>query len=425
MKYLWSSVAVAALLAACGDEPTNDVSNAEDVESSSSISKVDSTAKSSSSKGTKYETVVSYGEMTDPRDLKTYKTITLKYFDGKDSITSDTWMVEDLAYDAEYPDQTFAGSKYFYYDVGSAMDSLKSGCGTICSDCMWYCNLPENFQGICPDGWRLPSFAEIEKFASILENDDEAMKAFYHSSPSDECQDDERFWTSTELGYGLFAGLGNTEACFSPYEYPIEFFASVRCLKGDGIHVEVIPPTPKKYEGDFGTLTDSRDDKTYKTVKIGEQTWMAENLDYYMSDSTSICNDLDEDCSKYHRFYTWEAAKEACPTGWHLPTEAEFTTLKNFVLKDWPDYSVVSLLGEQYGWEMETYDAYGFDAKETRSPFDNPRGEFTFKGISAYWSSTEGKDSSKAKTLLLQIHHDIEGDDFDKGNYAGVRCLKD
>lgn len=449
MKYLWSSVAVAALLAACGDEPTNNVSNAEDVESSSSISKVDSvessssvskadsagssssiskvdsTAKSSSSKGTKYETVVSYGEMTDPRDSKTYKTITLKYFDGEDSITSDTWMVEDLAYDAEYADQVIVENGVHLYAMPAAMDSLKSGCGYLDLADIWYCILPKNFQGICPDGWRMPSSKEASHFASILKGNSDAEAAFYHSSSASECEDSDYFWTSTELGFGLFSGSGVRKECVNSFDYTIESFAPVRCLKGDGVHVEPVIPTPEKYKGNFGTLTDSRDDKTYKTVKIGEQTWMAENLNYFMSDSTSICNDMDEDCSRYHRFYTWEAAKEACPTGWHLPTEAEFTTLKNFVLKDWPDYSVLSLLGEQYGWETVTYDAYGFNAKYDYSPFDNPRGEFTYKGSSAYWSSTEGSDGSSVKALWLQLDSGSEIESIDKNYYAGVRCLKD
>lgn len=440
MKYLWSSIAVAAVLVACGDEPTNNVSNAEDVESSSSISKVDSvessssiskvdsTAKSSSSKGTKCETVVSYGEMTDPRDSKTYKTITLKYFDGKDSITSDTWMAEDLAYNAEYADQVIVENDVHLYAMPAAMDSLKSGCGYWDLDNIWYCGVPEKFQGICPDGWRMPSSKEASHFASILKGNSDAETAFYHSSRTDECEDSDYIWTSTELGFGLFSGSGVRKECVNSFDYTIESFAPVRCLKGDGVHVEPVIPTPEKYKGNFGTLTDSRDDKTYKTVKIGEQTWMAENLDYEVTESVAIKKDnwnSELETETHGRAYSWTAAMEACPTGWHLPTEAEFTTLKNFVLKDWPDYSVLSLLGEQYGWETDTYDAYGFNAKYDYSPFDNPRGEFTYKGSSAYWSSTEGSDGSSVKALWLQLDSGSEIESIDKNYYAGVRCLKD
>ncbi len=76
-----------------------------------------------------------------------------------------------------------------------------------------------------------------------------------------------------------------------------------------------------------GTFTDSRDGKIYITVKIGNQTWMAENLNFTTAEG-SWCYENDSTyCEKYGRLYSWETAREVCPAGWHLPSKSEFETL--------------------------------------------------------------------------------------------------
>ena len=88
-----------------------------------------------------------------------------------------------------------------------------------------------------------------------------------------------------------------------------------------------------------GTFTDSRDGKTYKTVKIGSQTWMAENLNYHGEDGfLGLCYGDEpkekirkpENCKKYGRLYNWPEAMNACPKGWHLPDTTEWQTLVDF-----------------------------------------------------------------------------------------------
>lgn len=75
------------------------------------------------------------------------------------------------------------------------------------------------------------------------------------------------------------------------------------------------------------TFTDSRDAQSYNYVKIGDQYWMAENLNYKPATGSFVYDDNEIYANTYGRFYDWETARNVCPAGWHLPSEQELSTL--------------------------------------------------------------------------------------------------
>ena len=171
-----------------------------------------------------------------------------------------------------------------------------------------------------------------------------------------------------------------------------------------------------------GSITDTRDGQTYKTVTIGTQTWMAENLNY-KTDNSYCYNDNASNCTKYGRLYTWAAAITACPTGWHLPTKAEFETLFTAV---GGQSTAGKMLKSTSGWKKSgnSTDDYSFSALPAGYRLDD--GDYGMGGYNAYfWSFTE-YNSNRAYRMDLDY-----GDDeatlyyYDEVNGFSVRCVKD
>ena len=172
----------------------------------------------------------------------------------------------------------------------------------------------------------------------------------------------------------------------------------------------------------FGTLTDPRDGKTYRTVKIGNQVWMAENLNYEMEGSYCYDNDP-ENAKKYGRLYTWEAAMKAAPEGWHLPSKAEFETLLSAV--GGRDASGAALKSTS-GWDYDGNgtDSYGFSALPAGYRYDYD--DFYLAGDDAYfWSSSE-RNSDDAYFMNFDDLTDVASLFCNDKNYGlSIRCVKE
>jgi uncharacterized protein (TIGR02145 family) len=170
-----------------------------------------------------------------------------------------------------------------------------------------------------------------------------------------------------------------------------------------------------------GVLRDTRDQTEYETVKIGSQWWMAKNLDY--STGSSSCYDNDAaNCKKYGRLYDWDAARSACPEGWHLPTEAEWDVLAQTV----GGANVASkMLKSKSGWKSKGngVDAFGFSALPAGRRY--PDGSFAWVGNAAFfWSSTEN-DAKDAWGRFLDAGDEALRRHSNETYGFSVRCLKD
>jgi len=167
-------------------------------------------------------------------------------------------------------------------------------------------------------------------------------------------------------------------------------------------------------------LIDSRDNKQYKTVKIGTQLWMAENLNF-VTDNGSYCHDNNSDnCLKYGRLYEYETASFSCPDGWHLPTMDDWNLLFDFLetdegtkmksIEDWP----------RGGNGTNTS---GFNALP--ASYYTEYGEFMALGAYAFfWADTQN-DATTSWSILLSYNREIaEKNFYNKANAFSVRCLK-
>jgi uncharacterized protein (TIGR02145 family) len=172
--------------------------------------------------------------------------------------------------------------------------------------------------------------------------------------------------------------------------------------------------------------TDSRDGKKYRTVAIGKQTWMAENLNYNASGSKCYGNS-ESNCQKYGRLYNWSTARTACPKGWHLPSEAEWSTLIDFV---GGSSTAGTKLKSASGWNKFLFiggngtDEYGFSALPGGSGYSG--GSFDFVGdYGSWWSATEDVASGAYFRYMYYYYASVGRVLVDMSGLLSVRCAQD
>ena len=371
-------------------------------------------------------TTANYEEFTDTRDGKVYKTI---------QIGSQTWMAQNLNY--ETPESGCYGGK-------------ETNCNIFGRLYTW-----DEAQSVCPDGWMLPRTRDYRILAENAENDaiagNNLKTVIGWADWTTSFNGNDKYGFSI-LPAGLKYGTGNYDwiykgayfntatedevngPCIAEIIEDGNFFSSicskkdgsmysVRCLKENNVQDFLNPNIT------YGEFTDSRDNQVYKTVEIGNQTWMAQNLNFnYNDDVNSWCYDNDTiNCKQYGRLYQWSAAKEVCPDGWHLPTKAEFEELIQYVVSENGESEVVQKLKSANGWASNSNGTNDYGFTILPAGYWHPStGQFAYAGYGMdFWTFTEDNSDD---AYLINISFDTESIPRiiaqTKEYGFSVRCLK-
>ena len=193
----------------------------------------------------------------------------------------------------------------------------------------------------------------------------------------------------------------------------------------------------------YGSFTDARDGETYRTIKIGNQVWMAENLRYKAEDSFAPGNE-ESNVAQYGRLYKWNTAlnipaeyqeqspakdldmyreikadnyQGIAPEGWHIPSIKEWETL----MENLPAKSNGAELRSECAWQKPGTDTLGFFALPAGYRFDN--GAFCQFGKRVrFWCKEEYGTANAYRFNLTEDSMDIEG--VYRSDAISVRCVK-
>jgi uncharacterized protein (TIGR02145 family) len=257
--------------------------------------------------------------------------------------------------------------------------------------------------------------------------------------------------------HSLGSGSSKTVTPSSTTTYSVTGTSTANCTNTATVTVTVNTFT-------CGTSTVTYDGVTYNTVQIGDQCWLKENLrTTKYNDGTSITNitnnstwastitgayccysNSTSNCSTYGALYNWYAVNtgKLCPSGWHVPSDAEWTTLTNYLSANstyWCGSNssyIAKSLASTTSWNSSTTtcavgnnlpanNSTGFSALPGGFRFDSD-GSFGDRGSVGYWWSRTERDGSTAwyRRLFYSNAH-VNPNYDDKRTGFSVRCLRD
>ncbi len=335
-------------------------------------------------------------------------------------------------------------SKYYIYTSGHwAETTIGEDLGVCNSLKNGYVGLSGRAYYICKSNtWRTATVLEYDTYGKTCLTDGSVVNGEVVAANKYVC-DTDSFRTAQKIEISLDKGcVSYTEGLEIRKHLPTAQDSVYSCSSS-------LWKATLEFVGEYGTLVDSRDGNIYKTVVIGTQTWMAENLNYsdsvfYSSMQTrNRCDYNLDSCAKYGRFYTWSVAMDSagifttngkncgygkkctptnpvrgiCPEGWHLPTDAEWTELYSTMGGSYKTKSHYSMQAKGFSQWPNATDAYGFSAFPSSG----------YKDAAVFWSATDDVGIGAWCWNLHLNGAGLSGYDGvgNKRNMHSIRCLKD
>lgn len=450
-----------------------------------------------------------FGLIQDSRDGQYYKTVT---------VGNQTWMAQNLNYnytvkhaqtdiiqhnnwcagindkETKYGDCAKFGRLYTYAAASDSANIVSS----------------KETQGICPDGWHIPSYQEwkaLGKTANVEGNPsgnnpyeystrhlldtssiwknpyniplDNSFK--FNVMPSGDIlngyalQSDASFWAlKVSSSFYITSIAPDKFSINSVNNQSKSYAAAVRCVKDevetDPVNLSTSVIEPPAYNIDlgpvikeptnqpaetylnkkitYGEFTDERDGQVYKTVVIGKQTWMAQNLNYKIKPGIqSWCGGgtgrKEGNCDTYGRLYTWAGMKNRsesecgkryvcndsatqgiCPDGWDIPSVEQFDTLSTYIasitkIASGDALKANSDLWYEYGKGSDFVGFSALPAGLNRDTFES------VNDITSFWTHVE-RDNSFGIVASLRARYDrlLIDSSATKDDAYSIRCIK-
>lgn len=370
-----------------------------------------------------------YGEFTDSRDNRTYKTI---------NIGHTKWMAENLNFETD-SSVCFGG-----YHGNTTFSCVRYGKFYRYEDALT----------ACPAGWRLPTKEDFDtlvyiatpykRASTLVSQENETYKGNNSSGFSlimmgyiwngrDDFGDTATYlWSSTELNDSLVYTLVAYKGTYTDTANVAKANAirdtkfNVRCVSEEKVVYG--------YKGTYGTLVDERDGHEYKTVEINGTTWMAENLKFESENSTCKRDSCDFYGLHYSFPFTSLVVTPLCPDGWHISTTADWDSLLAFARAndsakyaydlrytfEWPSYYQGT---DKYGLGIIPNTCYqdntGYDLVNVRDEGVACIGAEDVENKKGYYYIMSSNGVNSVREGVYKRH--IESDRY----RYGIRCVKD